>query len=262
MKSVWLGAFAGLVLTGQAMASCNYNFDATQAQLTMAELGDKFPSLTNQQGSFNIQGNNPTGTTTYAAASSAFISSGGLSDKSLPSSGIVAFELNTKLINTDMVNQEKVTVTHSVIATDSAGRNFVIQAGYGNNTAVANYEKYLIVWVFDFRKNPNSNNLDDIIVYRTVEPIDTSKAVQNLGFYLNQSTNQLGVIINGTNKGYVASLTEKASGLAILMKGEQSFIATNSNEIGKTVSAALVTDGASLSQAYPSGSKDICGTTL
>lgn len=262
MKKVWLGAFAGLLLSGHAIASCDYNFDATQAQLSMAEFGIKFPSLTNQQGSFNIQGNNPSGTTTYMAASSDFISSGGVGDKSLPSSGIVALELNTKLINTDMVNQEKVTVTHSVMATDSAGRNFVIQAGYGNNTAVANYEKYLIVWVFDFRKNPNSNNVDDIMVYGTVEPIDTSKAVQNLGFYLNQSTNQLGVIINGTNKGYVASLTEKASGLAILMKGEQSLIATNSNDIGKTVSAALVTDSASLTQTYPSGSKDICGTTL
>ncbi|RYZ94001.1 MAG: DUF4882 domain-containing protein, partial [Moraxellaceae bacterium] len=156
----------------------------------------------------------------------------------------------------------KVTVTHTIIGTKSTGRDFIIQAGYGNNTAVANYEKYLIVWVFDFRKNPNSNNVDDIMVYGTVEPIDTSKAVQNLGVYLNQTTNQLGLIINGANKGYIASLTEKSTGLAILMRGEQSLIATNSNDIGKTVSAALVTDSASLTQTYPSGSKDICGTTL
>ncbi|RYZ87680.1 MAG: DUF4882 domain-containing protein [Moraxellaceae bacterium] len=90
----------------------------------------------------------------------------------------------------------------------------------------------------------------------------TTGTYQRLGLYINQSTQQVGVIFNGTNYGYIGSFANKASALAFGVSILENAIASNSSTLGTTISYELITDGSQLSFSYPTGSKDVCGNTL
>jgi len=83
-----------------------------------------------------------------------------------------------------------------------------------------------------------------------------------VGIYINQSSKQIGYIINGTNYGYLNIHIEKPINsigyLATINQTEK----INSLLIGKNIGLQLITDHSKMQLTYPTGAKDICGNTL
>lgn len=83
-----------------------------------------------------------------------------------------------------------------------------------------------------------------------------------VGIYVNQISKQVGYIINGTNYGYLNIVMEnKLSNINFTGVINQNPFA-NSALTGKTVGLQLVTDKSNIQFTYPTGSTDICGTTI
>ncbi|WP_151766098.1 DUF4882 family protein [Acinetobacter colistiniresistens] len=83
-----------------------------------------------------------------------------------------------------------------------------------------------------------------------------------MGFYINQQTQQVGVIFNGSNLGYVGTYSTKPTGGYFVASLGVQNIPSTSNIVGKELSIELITDRTKLQNTYPSGTKDICGNTI
>lgn len=254
MKKIILGTIIGAASIGSTFAACTYNFDATASQIDQIHPSvQRFPNVSNQKVGFNIVAD--TGTKSYVAYSSAYaantISGNTAGDISTPSSGVFAYEYKFK-------------VPTNLLASNEGLAFFPI-------LAVSTYNSYqgdslAIVYTNNVSTNPNKNEFK---IYKNFSgggyalPVaTTSSGYQNIGFYVNQNTNQVGVIFNGVNYGYVIPFQSGFNKFLFANAGAQYQFANNSSSLGQEVSVELITDHTKLQNTYPTGTTDICGNTI
>ena len=112
---------------------------------------------------------------------------------------------------------------------------------------------------------PNSHELFIIVGDNYVQkfPVTGStNGYQRFGFYVNQDTKKVGLIVNGVNKGYIESFTNKPSAISFQMGSGYTRLAQNSPVLNQEVSIELITDKNQFQFTYPTGTKDICGNVI
>ncbi|MCY6411193.1 DUF4882 family protein [Acinetobacter sp. VNH17] len=257
MKKIILGTLISAATMGSTFAACTYNFDATAAQLAQLNTGTSvFPNINNQKVGFNITAN--MGTIGYAAFSSAYAANkspnnnSGDGDVTLPATpGIFAFEYKFK-------------VPTYLLSGDEGLAFFPIAAvGTFNNEQA---QAIGLVYTNNVSTNPNKNEFRLFMNFTgngfSMPVTTTASGYQTIGIYVNMTNGQVGVVHNGVNKGYIATLTKWFDKFAFANAGAQYQFANNSSSLGQEVSVELITDHTKLQNTYPTGTTDICGNTI
>ncbi|MDX7937861.1 DUF4882 family protein [Acinetobacter baumannii] len=257
MKNIIVATIMGFSGISSVFAECTYSFDATLAQLqslgnTSAQkfptiTGNKFSYKTSQQSSIYTAFSQDYLKRVLAANDSqAMLYTRG--DKILPTTGIIAFEYKIKvptLGNTGYVN---------IFPALSGG---IMQNGKAVNFIVA------------YQHGPTTNNFyiqttsnDSALISNgfNLAPEVTSDGYQKIGIYINQNSNQVGLVFNGINKGYFATFPSKLDNLYFSLTSNYYDLAAA--DANKDVSIEYLLDQSKITQTYPTGTKDICGVAL
>ncbi|MEI1679987.1 DUF4882 family protein [Acinetobacter baumannii] len=257
MKKIILATVIGFSGISSALAECTYSFDATLTQLQ--SLGNtsvqKFPTITGNKFSYKTSQQSPI----YMAYSQDYLTRALAAndpqaslytrgDKILPTTGIIAFEYKIKvptLGNTGYVN---------IFPALSGG---IMQNGKAVHFIVA------------YQHGPTTNNFyiqttsnDSALVTNgfSLPSEVTSDGYQKIGIYINQNSNQVGLVFNGVNKGYFATFPSKLDNLYFSLTSNYFDLAAT--DVNKDVSVEFLLDQSKITQTYPTGTKDICGVAL
>lgn len=252
MKKFLLGLAVGSI-SAASWSACTYNFDATQAELSATSLGGtKFPNITGQKVSFNVTST----TTVYSALSGAYAradaqNTGAAGDAIINPTGIFAYEYKVKVPLNNLSNNEKILMVPISARFNEAGITktgmFIV---YTNNSTTNAFSFTPIV------------NADSAPGQFSANVQNTSDGYQRIGIYFNQNSKQIGAIVNGTNYGYFTNYLDVPTNLWFMNGAGASGVPANSPTIGTEVSIELITDHTQMTQAYPTGTKDICGNTI
>lgn len=238
-------------------SACTYNFDATQAQITQAFNGaSRFSDVNNSKVGFNFTPS--TNDIVYAAFSSTFANALSQSRKSfwqttgdqlIQTTGILAFEFKIKVPNYTLPQGETLILFPiGVSGTTSGNQNaFMIMQGNNNNDSTA---FHIAAGAYGSAQS-------------VIEPlVTTPSGFQKFGFYINQDTKQIGLTVNGINKGYIGTYSTPATNFAADFTALIKPLATNASVLGQNVSFELITDRNNLTEPFPLGAKDICGNVI
>lgn len=263
MKKLSAVIFVSLVSIGSASGACRYDLDATAAQIsaiptTVPTL--KFPIVTSQRSSFQVASNE---LDTYKikmffAASAntaqqiAINNQSVIGDKNIATSGQSAFEfLINNFSNIPVTGDELIAIGYNIVLTDAVN-GLKIGNIYAINDSVSG--SYIKV---NFSDVNGSNEITKIypVAISTIPGL-------RIGVFINQSTKQIGLNINGINKGDITSFSGVPSKLSLFTSGYMINIKNNDPNIGQTISGELITDRSKLGLTYALGTTDICGTAL
>ncbi|ENV07521.1 hypothetical protein F966_03378 [Acinetobacter higginsii] len=270
MKKIILGTFISVMITGSSFAACTYNLDATNAQLEQLQ-----PSISQKFSFVNTTAQQVTQTINTFSGKYIFLAGSNLGvqkllnfplnpqttvfgDKILPQSGIPVFEYQLNNFVPQLTGIERQVVKSGLIVYagthDGSIQNIVINATVDNiNDPSFGQNSVLNLNFFNFNTNNSAS-----FSYPVTLPLSSSF---KLGFYINQDTQQIGFNLNGINKGYLFSVDKKIEQISILPRADIE-VPAGSTAIGQNVSGTLATNSTNITLSYPSGAKDICGTTL
>ncbi len=292
MKKIILGALISVGMIGTTFAQCTYNLDATLTDLknwqTSNNTVPNFPRTYELIQNINQIDQKAVGQINYYANSSVdhFATSKKVANFRAQYRYITNIPANLPMVDT-AVSSNGIVVLESVIdvanlninmgsATDSYefGYNLtgsssqkvelgldVIYGKYNNNSVLANGD-YIIVTGGAFKPDTNGFTTVKEFDRKTHKITVPSDGKIKVGIFINQSTKQVGYVINGTNFGYLnINLQNSINSIGYTATINQEPYA-NSLLNGKSVGIQLITDHANIQQLYPTGSKDICGTVL
>ncbi len=246
-------------------SACTYNFDATQAQLdTYFKMDPSFsfyPQISGQKFGFKLLSVSPAGTyKRHIATSKAYLDLAiakrtstqtnlSLGDKILPPSGIIAYEFNFKVPD-NLASNGLLQFWPVEIIGNLENGNYGLAIYYNNGSTIGGKSGNNFVVGF---------STNDSTTLKTMEPfnVTNSAQTQKLGIYINQDSHQIGMIANGQNLGYVYSLPSKAKNIAFNISSAYGNI--QPADLNKEVSIELVTDKSKFTNAFPTGTTDICG---
>lgn len=267
MKKLTIAILTGL-MSASGWSACSYNLDANSSQIS--NLGAvPFTNRLEQTVSDNVT----SAKNMYMAASSGglngYLMNNGTGDKILPSSGILAFEVEIpKFILSKPTNGE-VEVDIMLFSKDSVNQGVLsgliyLHSGYNN---VSVYSENARVGGFLGGGSYTMNNGQMIINNPSVTLPFTGAALPlnsnyRVGIYLNQNSKQLGLIVNGVNKGYVFNYEKSLLNLGVILGLTTARLTTTDNVLNQEVKLSLITDKNELQFTYPTGTKDICGNTI
>lgn len=268
-------ALVSVLANGQAIAACQYTLDATVADAAQystrvtnsPNLIELFPTLVGQKAitqlkegypfKQNVIGSDIGLQSIVAAYDPATITFPKIGDISL-GSGIFAGEV------------EILTPPTSLSGNGSFGIGYTL---YGSRTGDPVNKPDSLRVDLGVRKVANAgvnqfhvvvsvlNMLDHTSVTKQY-PLLVNRGTNRIGFYLNNSSGQLGVIVNSANKGYIASILPANIDKVSFVGSANSELDDSDSNIGSNVSIQLKTDPSTFSYTYPSGAKDICGNTI
>lgn len=263
------------VLTGgQAMAACLYSLDATttdaaqfSARVTNSPNFIKlFPALTGQKATTQLKG--------YASEQNVIGSGVGLQSivdaydpttTTFPKIGDIP--LGSGIFAGEV---EILTPPTSLSATGSFGIGYTLY-GSRKNDPINKPESLRIDLGVRKVSNAGVNQFHVVVIvlnmldYSSVTkqyPLLINRGTNRIGFYLNNSSGQLGVIVNSANKGYIASILPANIDRLTFVGSANSELDDSDSNIGSNVSIQLKTDTSTFSYSYPTGTKDICGNTI
>ncbi|MCU4582236.1 DUF4882 domain-containing protein [Acinetobacter gyllenbergii] len=254
MKKIIFAMLITSGVSGSAFASCTYNFDATQAQIqSMGTDGATFPSVIGTKLTYQTAQQNKV----YAAYSQNYLArmlaannptamEFTKGDKAIQTSGIMAFELKIKVPDTNG--------SLNIFPIHASG---IMQNGKALNILIG-YQKNSSSNGFLVTVTSNDNSVTSSLLQLTPEA--TSDSYQKIGIYMNQNSNQVGLIFNGVNKGYFAAYPSKLDNLYYGVISN--FYGLTAADSAKDVSIELLLDHTQLNFSYPTGTKDICGVAL
>ncbi|EPF88047.1 hypothetical protein GCM10025882_28760 [Acinetobacter gyllenbergii] len=262
MKKIILGAFLSTMITWSSFAACTYNLDATQAQLSQIDSTmTRFPNILGAKASFNVDASSSV--KSYMSMSNAFannkISYPNLAfqdvpgDKVISAGGTVAFEIKLKIPTYVLPAGETITFFPIQIAATNGNQNAFNIALIHVNGQPTNTNNNILLLI-------NGGTQSSGVL--TLKPENTADGYQTFGFYVNQNSKQIGYIFNGVNKGYISGYESNGSTLSFMAGGGTGAIATSASVVGQNLSIEFITDHTKLANTYPTGTKDICGTTL
>ena len=256
MKRLTIAILTGL-MSVSGRSACTYDLDMTQATLDAKEPGAKvFPNVNGQKVSFNISSTttSPNDMKLYILSNNSDIL-GSRKGINVPQNSIYAFEYKFKLSLNQFVDSEEIVfspVFSGVFNKDGSQNTVIGNLDYLNSSILA----------------PSPVNTISIINGDTSEILEnhnvtnTPDGYQHIGVYVNPTLKQVGYIINGVNKGYLANYDFQIATSAFIFGVSILGIPQNSPNIGKEISIELITDAIKMTQTYPTGTKDICGNTI
>lgn len=258
MKKLKLTVLLSLsVISTQGFALCRYDLEGFLPE-PANPAAQKFPTALGQKVSYKIL--NTTNPIMYSASHSTLkmtnnaITEGGLT---LPQSGVIGLELNTDIISTELTNFRKETKNYGIFVQDKDKNMHSIFITYANNTALSSQDnKKNVVFILIASTHPDTKQTETLYGYGI--PIE-GMPQQNIGIYLNQNSNQIGLIVNKNNLGYIATLLSKPKDFTIVSEASFSGFEAASPYLNKTMSLELVTDKSKFTNTFPTGTKDICG---
>ncbi|WP_434279010.1 DUF4882 family protein [Acinetobacter sp. CE-15] len=269
MKKLTIALATGL-MSMSGWSACTYNLDASLSQIqtltgySVPNLA-LFPQISDQKASLNLLAGLPAGSAgdvmTHFATSSAYANnmieysktqSGIIGNKSLPLSGTVAVEFSYKVPST--ISQGGLSTPISVGGNMENGKMFQLGTFYINNRDGNNHNNnFWFSLIAEGATQVDLNNLNGSQVSNTSQ-------LQKIGFYINQASNQVGLIVNGVNQGYVYTLPSKAKNIGVMLSALYQNIAAV--DVNKEFSVELITDKNQFQFTYPTGTKDICGNVI
>ncbi|GAM30167.1 hypothetical protein P23_0670 [Acinetobacter calcoaceticus] len=278
MNKIILGLLMCSGLSVNTYAACTYNFDATQAQVDAVNAAGGRPIKLMSPISISVQ--KGTATIDYIGSTPAdqIVASGKmislpsiqttLVDKSVIGTNIVAAEFIFDVLNIKNIalgdSHEVQQLAFNVLGASNLKNEISLDLGYGLINKDANYvDGSYVTLTGASTKRDTSGSIVAKELDRKVIPITVpTDGKVRVGLYFNQVSKQIGYIINGTNYGYLNLLAENSlKSIGFKGAGIQSPNA-NSKFLGKTVSVQLITDKANMQFTYPTGTTDICGSTI
>jgi hypothetical protein len=281
MKKLALAALVGSLSFAAHATTCLYPLDATAGQYAAAGI-TPFPAINLQSVSYTAQSTQDPVSgglqiTNYQAASyngaAAALQSAGTGlpggDVALPASGIVGIEM----------------AVDNFPATQSAGANLYLSFGVGTsngaNSAADPTQPGFAVNVVMVDSGNGAGSFVTVAAGNTLSGGTTNYAAAaqtpltlplpasyHLGIYLNMSTREVGVTVNGTDLGYLQNtqggpflIPAGVSSAMLAMNGIMQVQADNPL-IGSTVGGTLITDSSQFTQPFPAGTVDICGNSI
>lgn len=263
MKRVILGTFVTAMTTISSFAACTYNLDATSAEVsaiptTVPTL--KFPIVSNQKSSFQVASNEADtykikmffATSSNTAQQLAISNQSLIGDKNIVTSGQSAFEfLINSFANAPATGDTFIAIGYNIVLTDTTN-GLKIGNIYVINDSVSG--SYIKVNFSDVNGGNETTNLYPVAI--------SSIPGLRIGLFINQNTKQIGVNINGVNKGYITSFNGVPSKISFFTSGYTINVKNNDPNIGQTISGELITDRSKIGLTYALGTTDICGIVL
>ncbi|MDR3030350.1 MAG: DUF4882 domain-containing protein [Acinetobacter sp.] len=269
MKKLTIAILTGL-MSVSGWGACTYNFDASLSQIqtitgySVPNLA-LFPQNSNQKVGLTLQSGMPVGSSgdvmmhygtssTYANNTIEYVKtkSGTLGDKTLPSNGMFAIEFNYKVPST--LSQGGLSTSIGFGGNMENGKVFQVGTFYTNgNDGNNSSNKFWFSLLAEGTSQVNLNNLNGSQVINATQ-------LQKIGIYINQASNQIGLVVNGVNQGYVYTLPSKANNFGVMLTALSQNIAIG--DANKQFSVELITDASKMTQTYPTGAKDVCGNTI
>lgn len=232
--------------------SCGYPLDATSGQYSAFGI-TPFPTISGQTVSHTVLNTGGSSLVNYAAVSNSAataVGAGQGGDITLPSSGIIAFEME---IPTFLAATPSDSYDEGVVFSVRSGTTFM-----ANVALQAVHPPYYsgprtVALMMD-----NGTQLDSQTTSTSLPIASTFR----YGIYFNMSTRQMGYTINGVDKGYLSATIPSGITKVFIMVGGSTNAPSTESQLGKLIRASLVTEAAFMNQPYPSGAKDICGNSI
>ncbi|NNP74531.1 DUF4882 domain-containing protein [Acinetobacter sp. Ac_3412] len=251
--------------------TCQYNFDATQQDYDTWNLQNpgytpitQFPEINGQRFGFIVSSTpiDEDAYVNYVATSKAQLNSAnGNGDFPLPTTGIIAFEMQLKIPTPPPTGDSS--YTSSFLITGVTNNGYAIRSDFGFQSGT--YDP-------DFGENPpdlsyslryqlsDGTGPTTVDYYQNTKVTTNTNSYQRLGIYINQLTKQVGFIFNGIDQGYQSTLPAALENLSFNI---DSGVSIYSNHLdGQELSSELITDRNALQFSYPQGSTDICGNVI
>ena len=269
MKKLTITVLLGLS-SMSGWGACTYNFDATDLEIQQTNTGAvppvrKFPILNANTGSFTLENNAYqylASTSTFAQSLSRYMhgtSTTIVGDKNLTNNGRYVVEL--KINNFSDIPTGAYVGNQSGVFT--LGYNF-----YGIKNGNLKYGGFLWVSNSDQDKTKkvfiSFSDLGAGVNYGKEYEISYNTANNyKIGLYFDQDTKQIGINLNGLDKGFINNtpLSESASQMSFQMFG---LVGGYSTTLPNTFqpSETIIFDGSQTSLNYTTNSKDICGNVI
>lgn len=249
-----------------AKAACIYPLNANSTQATQYSLiatNDPnkiliFPTINNQTATAKLEAGKQYITSTQAGLQSAINSYSitpnppKIGDLSL-GSGLLAGEVEFTTPNTNLAGNNLYRLGVTIFASrpqDSDPESARLEIGLIRSSLNGVNNFSLNIYVLNWISYAN--------IIKTY-PLNLTSTQNNLGLYINNSTGQLGLIINGDNKGYITDILPPNLTKLVMTPVSHNEMLWDDANIGKEISINLITDRSLLKNTYPTGTKDLCG---
>lgn len=269
MKKIILGTLINFAAIGSAFANCTYNLDATNSQITKLK-GLPFVTQQSQSGTAPITPYDIHFVDSSQQMAANFLSGSAVGDKVVAQNGVIAFEFKinsfalTKPLGNGELDTQIMFYGQDTIDQSMLSGSLWLHSGFNGISAYPESARfggmlrggsYTLVNGFPQLNSP--------LVSLTPSPV-TLPVGNNyrVGVYLNQLTKELGLVVNGVNKGVVLNYEKTLKNIGFFISSTQARINANDPIINQNVGVELITDAAQMTQNYPVGATDICGNVI
>ncbi|RZG47521.1 DUF4882 family protein [Acinetobacter wuhouensis] len=255
MKKILVGVFF-IGMVSNIFASCDYNFDATTSDYSQIPFVQPFPSVNGQSGSATVQFPiskmymQMSHKLAQTQITKQFNANSGVS---VPSNG--TFVVESKINNIAPLATSGILNQGNTIYGYSGSSSFML--GYTIINMMGNQP------VLSVSSNPTA--LGGLESNHLQIPLNLPlSANYRIGFYFNQNSGQVGIIVNGVNYGYLNGFSFQPITSINIAHMVNMHFTSNSNDpvIGTTLDETINTDASQITQNYPTGAKDICGNLI
>lgn len=205
----------------------------------------------------------------YLSAHSIVDSSYRVQDKVIVNStGKIAFEANFDVSNINTLNmgsgEENFEYGLQILGSSAIKNELMFNITFAavNNYSTYDNGYYIVLSGYSMKQGTNNDLvLKDLLRDLRKINIPTNGQVK-VGVYIDQTSKQVGYIINGVNYGLTNVVLENSLQNIGFIGNINPTEFQNSVFANKNVSVQLLTDYSKITQVYPTGTKDICGNTI
>lgn len=270
MKKLVLGSLITIAATSNVFAACSYTLDASNNQIEQMQpnISQKFLEVN----TLTQQVNQPIGVfgNKYIFLAGSSLGTQNLlnftqnpqitvfGNVAVQQNGISVFEYKFNNYPAQLTGVNRQVIKSGLIVyagtQDTDIQNIVINATLDNvNEPSYLQSTNLNVSFYNFKTNQNAN-----YTYPISMPLQSGF---KLGFYINQESKQIGLNVNGVNKGYIFGLDKKIGKISFFPRADIE-VPQNSSIIGQNLKGTLLTNSADITLSYPVGATDICGNVI
>ncbi|MDR7015340.1 DUF4882 family protein [Acinetobacter sp. 3657] len=278
--------------------TCQYSFDATQEDYNdlwnnqnSDYLIDVFPTINGQKFSLTVAPpyfsiNDPEYGTfnylEYLATSKAKLYSAkdsiyfpylqdGLGDFSLPTTGILAIEMQLEIpaapLNGGYYGEPSSSYITDINFSGETDNGYIVKSLYSFAAGSADPDfgenPPFVLFTLGYQNSDNTEYTSAAYYYNKLTEYQSK--YHRLGIYINQNTKQVGFIVNGIDQGYKGTLPAQLKNIGFDIRnwvGSDKDGTFSDKLAGLEFSSELITDRNALQFNYPQGTTDICGNTI
>lgn len=277
---------------------CQYNFDATQEDYddlwnnqNSDYLIGVFPTINGQKFSLTVAPpyfsiNDPEYGTfnyleyfatskakLYSAKDSIYFpySQDGFGDFSLPTTGIIALEMQIEIpaapLNGDYYGEPSSSYLTDINFSGETDNGYIVKSLYSFAAGSADPDfgenPPFILFTLGYQNSDNTEYTSASYYYNKLTEYQSK--YHQLGIYINQNTKQVGFIVNGLDQGYKGTLPAQLKNIGFDIRnwvGSDKDGTFSDKLAGLEFSSELITDRNALQFTYPQGTTDICGNAI